>query len=150
MSKNLLAQWSQIQRKLAGLNDQPSTSHAASEWVPNTDVYDSPDGLIVKVELAGVSCDGFSIHLEARALVIEGVRRDPYARPASGGACPGSSGDYRFRQMEIEYGPFRRVIPLPYAVSSSRASARCEGGICEIRLPRGRAAEKKTTIIIRV
>jgi HSP20 family protein len=143
MSKNLLAQWSQIQKKLAGLNDPASTAHPPTEWVPNADVYDSPDGLVVKVELAGVACDGFSIHLEERALVIEGVRRDPYA-------CPDRCAEgYRFRQMEIEYGSFRRVIPLPYAVSASKARARCDRGICEIRLPRARVSEKRSTIIIR-
>ena len=148
MSKNLMAQWSQIQRKLAGLNDQLSHPHASTEWVPNTDVYDGPDGLVVKVELAGVACEGFSVRLEQQALVIEGVRRDPYASATVAG--------YRFRQMEIEYGAFRRVIPLPYAVSGAKSRARCEGGMCEIRLPRAgavagrpRSVEKRTTIIIR-
>ncbi|MFH0908832.1 MAG: Hsp20/alpha crystallin family protein [bacterium] len=149
MTKNLLAQWSQIQRKLAGLNDQLSHPHVSTEWVPNTDVYDGPDGLVVKVELAGVACDSFSIHLEQHTLVIEGVRRDPYAGPAPSEAGATVAG-YRLRQMEIEYGPFRRVIPLPYPVSASKARARCEGGICEIRLPRARAVEKRTTITIRM
>lgn len=144
MSKNLLAQWSQIQRKLAGLSDPSGHPRGTAGWVPNTDVYDGPDGLVVKVELAGVSGEGFSIHLEPRALVIEGMRKDPYA-------CPDRCAEgYRLRQMEIEYGPFRREIPLPYAVSGSKARARCEGGICEIRLPRARAAEKRSTIIIRM
>jgi len=144
MSKNLLAQWSQIQRKLAGLNDQSSTPHASAEWVPNADVYDGPGGLVVKVELAGVASDGFNIHLEKRALVIEGVRRDPHA-------CPDRCAEgYQLRQMEIEYGPFRRVIPLPYAVSASKATARCDRGICEIHLPKARASEKMSTIIIRM
>jgi HSP20 family protein len=140
MSKNLLAQWSQIQRKLAGLHGQMGDAQDAAAWQPNTDVYDGPDGLVVKVELAGVPCGSIRIYLESRALVIEGVRRDPYTGATGAG--------YRFRQMEIEYGPFQRVIPLPYPVDSQDAHAQCQGGILEVRLRRAEAAVAKRVTIV--
>lgn len=140
MSKNFLAQWGQIQRKLAGITDGGAAEGAV--WHPNADVYEGPDGLIVKVELAGVSCDEVRIYIDRSALIVEGVRRDPY----NSETAPG----YRFRQMEIEYGPFQRVIPLPYAVDGKSALAHCAGGILEIRLPRAAAAvQKRITIILR-
>jgi HSP20 family protein len=140
MTKNLLTQWSQIQRKLAGLQGRIGATGDAVAWQPNTDVYDGPDGLVVKVELAGVPCEGLSIFLEERALVIEGVRRDPYSGATGAG--------YRFRQMEIEYGPFQRVIPLPYPVSGRDALAHCQGGVLEVRLPRADVVLKKRVTIL--
>jgi HSP20 family protein len=142
MTKNLLVQWGQIQRKLAGFHGPVGEPAGAPAWQPNTDVYDGPDGLIVKVELAGVTCEGINIYLEERVLIIEGVRRDPYTSETAPG--------YRFRQMEIEYGPFQRVIPLPYPVNGKDALAHCAGGILEIRLPRAEAAvQKRITIILK-
>jgi HSP20 family protein len=141
MTKNLLSQWGQIQRKLAGLSGELAADREAAGWQPNTDVYDGPDGLVVKVELAGVPCDGLSVFLEQSALIIEGVRRDPYTGETGAG--------YRFRQMEIEYGPFRRIIPLPYPVNGKGALAHCQGGILEIRLPRAAApVARRVTIIL--
>lgn len=140
MSKNLLLQWSMIQRKLAGLPQRLSADE--SVWQPNTDVYDGPNGLIVRMEIAGVSCDNILVSLEKTALIVEGTRRDP----CTGDTAPG----YRFRQMEIEYGPFRRVIPLPYPVNGREALAHCSGGILEIRLPRAEApAPRRITILLR-
>jgi HSP20 family protein len=143
MSKNLLAQWSQIQRKLAGLSEQIAHPEDPSAWMPNTDVYDAPQGLVVKVEMAGVACEEVQVMLDARELVIQGQRRDPH--------CDAARTGYRFRQMEIEYGPFRRVIPLPYPVSAEKARARCQDGVLEIRLPRTRhASSRRVAIMLRV
>ena len=111
-----------------------------SIWSPNTDIYDTPDGLVVKVELPGVPSNNVQLQLGENALMIEGVRRDPY--------CGATSAGYRFRQMEIEYGPFRRVIPLPYAVDTRRACARFEGGFLEIQLPRAHEKQTKSITVI--
>jgi HSP20 family protein len=139
MSKDLLAQWTQLQRKMSGFHSgDPETS---SIWSPNTDIYDTPEGLVVKVELPGVPSNNVQVQLAEGKMVIEGVRRDPY--------CGATSAGYRFRQMEIEYGPFRRVVPLPYAVDAKSASARVEGGFLEVRLPRAREKmSKRITVII--
>lgn len=140
MSKNLFAQWSQIQRKLAGVQAQMGELHGNTSWSPNTDVYDSAGGLVVKVELAGVAPDTIHVYLDREHLIIEGVRRDPYAGETGAG--------YRFRQMEIEYGPFQRVIELPYPVSGRDALAHCHEGVLEIRLPRAEAATTKRIAIL--
>ena len=130
MTKDLLAQWSQLQRKLAGFHHGGPDQH--SIWAPNTDVYDSPDGLVVKIELAGVSPGNVQVLIEDGALIVQGIRRDPY--------CGATVAGYRFRQMEIEYGMFRRIVRMPYDVDARAAKARFEGGILEIQLPRAAKA----------
>lgn len=139
MSKDLLAQWNQLQRKMAGFHHGDPEESAI--WAPNTDIFETPAGLAVKVELPGVAPNNVQVQIIDGALVIEGVRRDPYAGATSAG--------YRFRQMEIEFGPFRRVIALPYAVDPQATRARFEGGFLEIELPRARQkVTRKITVVI--
>lgn len=139
MSKDLLAQWNQLQRKMAGFHaGDPETS---SVWSPNTDIYETPEGLVVKVELPGVPQNNVQVEIGDGAMVIEGIRRDPY--------CGATSAGYRFRQMEIEYGPFRRAVALPYAVDAQASRAKLEGGFLEVTLPRARQKiTRRITVVI--
>jgi HSP20 family protein len=132
MTKNFLIQWTQMQRKVAAFGDQLPESPF---WVPNTDVYDREDVLVVRMELAGVPKETVEVHLDNDTLVVSGVRRDPCSGETAAG--------YRFRQMEIDYGPFQRAIPLPYPVDGSRAKADCRDGILEIRIPKARTRHAK-------
>jgi HSP20 family protein len=138
MSRNLFAQWSMIQRKLSGLSDHLLDPHS-SGWAPNTDVFEGKDDIVVKMEVAGVDKTCVRAHLEEQAVIIEGMRQDP-----AGGE---SSAGYRFVQMEIEYGPFRRIIPLPFPVDGRHASARMDNGILRVRLPRARTNSQKVITI---
>jgi len=139
MSKDLLAQWNQLQRKMAGFHH--GDPEESSIWAPNTDIYETAEGLVVKAELPGVLPNNVQVHVGEDALVIEGIRRDPYSGATTAG--------YRFRQMEIEYGPFRRAILLPYPVDAQAARAKIEGGFLEIVLPRARQKiSRKITVVI--
>jgi HSP20 family protein len=139
MSKDLLAQWNQLQRKMAGFHH--GDPEESSIWSPNTDIYETAEGLVVKTELPGVPPNNVQVHIGEDLLLIEGIRRDPYSAATSAG--------YRFRQMEIEYGPFRRAIPLPYPVDAQSARARFEGGFLEVVLSRARRKiSRRITVVI--
>ena len=141
MTRSLSAQWSQIQRKLSVLSDHVTEHHAVGAWSPNTDVCVSADDLVVKVELAGVLKESVKIHMENDTLVIEGVRRDPYGGESTAG--------YKFLQMELEYGLFKRVIPLPFPVDGERALAQLENGIMRIHLPKAKSSgPTKITVLM--
>ena len=45
-----------------------------AHWVPNTDVYATDNGLVVKVELAGMRSDNLEITVEGNRLRISGNR----------------------------------------------------------------------------
>ena len=70
MERSFIAQWNQLQRKLAGA--QPGTG-----WSPNTDVYECAEGLVIRMEVAGLTADQVEIDLEKQALIVRGVRRGP-------------------------------------------------------------------------
>jgi len=75
---------------------------ARAQWVPNTDVYATDNGLVVKVELAGMRSEHLEITVEASRLRITGTR--PMAAVLPNAA---------FWRWNINYGPFESVLELP-------------------------------------
>lgn len=128
MQRSFIFQWSQLQRKLAGIEEAGRAYGSSRVWLPNVDVFESANDLLVRLELAGVSPDEVEIETDDSSLAIRGVRRDSQSSATAAG--------YRFRQMEIEFGPFERVISLPFPVDASQVRATHAHGLLYIRLPR--------------
>src|SRR2546423_15679105 len=74
---------------------------ARAHWVPNTDVYATDGGLVIKVELAGMRSDHLEITVEGNRLRISGTRPD---------GC--RAGKCSFVVMEINYGPLERGLEI--------------------------------------
>jgi HSP20 family protein len=73
-----------------------------SGWQPRADVYRCADGLLVKLELAGIAEQDLKISLHKDMLVVEGKRHDWCVSDIEASLS-----------MEITYDWFRRVITLP-------------------------------------
>lgn len=99
------------------------------EWRPSTDVYETPDHLVVKMELAGVAEEAIDITLYADHLVVSGSRMD--RQPADEHAA--------FREAGIHYGPFRAEVVIPRPIDGERVTATMESGMLTITLPRDTA-----------
>jgi HSP20 family protein len=131
--------WIEIQKKLAGFHHPAIRNEHDTDWTPNADVIEHADGILVRLELAGVALESIQIAVANSTLLVTGKRMNPN----TGGTAAG----YRFRQMEIEYGPFERVLPLPYPVDHQHVRARCGNGILEISMLRSATIAKRKTII---
>lgn len=107
---------------------------ATGRWTPNTDVYKSETGLVIKAELAGMKSDSLEITVEDQRLRISGVRPDCCRSPR----CS-------FLVMEINYGPFETVLDLPTGYDLSRAKAIYVNGFLRIDVPLAQQAAAKTT-----
>ena len=90
-----------------------------AHWVPNTDVYATDSGLVIKVELAGMRSEHLEITVEGNRMRIAGNRPD---------GC--RSAKASFLVMEINYGPFESVLELPEGLRSGPG----KGGLSE-RIP---------------
>src|SRR5438445_13466665 len=99
-------------------------SSASAHWVPNTDVYATDGGLVVKVELAGMRSEHLEITVECNRLRISGTRPDGCRAPK----CS-------FLLMEINYGPFETVLELPQGYDLSLAKAAYLNGFLRIDVP---------------
>ena len=96
------------------------------EFAPNADVFMTPDGttIQVEVEIAGTEPGDLGVMVEARGVYIIGRRI--YREGARRGSV---------LQKEITYGDFARKLHLPVAVSFDDATASYRDGILTIRLP---------------
>jgi len=94
-------------------------------WRPPTDVFETEDAIVIRVEIAGMREQDFSVALEARTLTIRGVRSDPTGRRA-------------FYQMEIPFGEFSTEVELPAPIVSESVEAVYRDGFLQITLPKAR------------
>jgi HSP20 family protein len=94
-------------------------------WRPPTDVYETDDCVVVKVEIAGMDEQDFAVSLSANRLVISGVRHDPAAKLG-------------YQQMEILYGHFETAVHLPRAVDMDNIEATYQNGFLDVRLPKAK------------
>ena len=95
-------------------------------WYPAADVYQTPEGWIVKVELAGVSVEDVEIDIQGNVLYIAGARKD---RSCAVGVS--------FHQMEITYSRFEKTLQFPAPIEGARIEHNFEDGILMIQLWKG-------------
>ena len=94
-------------------------------WNPPTDVFETEENLIVRVEIAGMKDDDFSIELNGRFLTIRGMRQDLPERRA-------------FHQMEIPFGEFVIKLALPHPIEPGQVEAIYNNGFLRVILPKAR------------
>jgi len=99
------------------------TSSYFSTWQPGVDIYESDDEIIVYMEVPGVAVEEIKVIAESKKLIISGDRK-----------CPISSIN-SVHQLEIDYGPFRRVIDLPVAVDVSATTSSSKDGFLIVKMP---------------
>ena len=98
---------------------------------PRVDVFyvDNPPRAVVKVDLAAVEPADVALEIRGRQLVIAGERR------------PGEATGRLYQQIEIEHGPFRRIVELGADVVADQARASYEDGVLGVEIPLARPDE---------
>ena len=99
--------------------------HRRTGFTPAVDVSyaDDPPRAIVTAALPGIRIEDLALEVQGRQLVIAGQRR------------PAESEGRVYQQIEIEHGPFRRVISLGAEVDPELTRASYEEGLLLIELP---------------
>lgn len=98
-------------------------------WNPAADVYQSKDGWIVKVDLAGICSDELEIEITDSLLRISGCRRDTHYRDG-----------FVYHQMEITYSRFEKTIQFPAPIEGASLKRDYSDGFLIIKLHRGEDA----------
>jgi HSP20 family protein len=103
---------------------------------PAVDVYytSDPPRAVVQADLAGIDPSSVQLEITGRELVLSGHRETE------------SADDRVYQQLELERGPFRRVIALGAEVDSEAADATYEDGILTVELPLTRPASRTVPI----
>lgn len=101
----------------------------ARYFVPNTDIYETEDALIVVMEMPGVEKKAINVDLENDVLRVEG--RIDFAKYE--GLDP--------LYTEYNVGHFARAFTLSREIDQQQISAQLEDGVLKLTL--GKAAEAK-------
>ena len=106
---------------------------------PAVDVYyvADPPRAVVRAELAGIRAAELELEIRGRELILAGQRR-----PA------GAEEERLYQQLEVQHGPFRRVVALGADVDADAASARYEDGFLIVELPLVAPAGGRRTVPI--
>ncbi len=93
---------------------------------PSADIYQTPDGWLVKVELAGVSAEEIEIDIQGNQLYIAGCRRDK--------SC---AVGMTYQQMEITYSRFEKTLEFPASIDGASIEHNFDNGLLIIHLWKG-------------
>ena len=92
-------------------------------WRPPTDVFETEQYVIIRVEIAGMREEDFSISLTGDQLIVKGNRPDIQERRA-------------YHQMEIFFGEFYVEVNLPVPVLADEVIAEYEAGFLRLIFPK--------------
>jgi HSP20 family protein len=107
-------------------------------FVPAVDVYyvGNPPRAVVRADLAGIDPAQLELEIRGRELILGGQR-----------LAPAADQERLYQQLEIEHGPFRRVVALGADVDADNARATYEDGMLVVELPIAAPADPRTVPI---
>jgi HSP20 family protein len=98
----------------------------SNRGVPELDMYEEGNNLMVEVNLPGVNPKDIEVHVENGILTIKGEHKKTHEiddRP-------------KYYHKETRSGSFFRQVALPLPVSEERVQAESEGGVLRITCPK--------------
>jgi HSP20 family protein len=105
----------------------------ASRWAPATDIIETPDALVMKTELPGLTDKDVSVEIENGMITIRGERKHEEETKDKG-----------YLRVERSYGKFVRTFALPNDVEIDKINATFDNGLLELTIPRKAEARPKT------
>ena len=97
-------------------------------WSPSTDVFETESSFVIRVEIAGMKEEDFSISVDKDFLVVSGVRCESQEKRA-------------YQQMEIRYGEFSTAVELLSGLDVDKAEAIYKDGFLTITLPKVKSTQ---------
>jgi HSP20 family protein len=107
------------------------TARGAAVYRPIADIVERDDGVVVQIEMPGVSSDDVEISVERRVLTVRG--RGRVTAPEG------------FRCVYAEYGEgdYERAFTLSQDIDEGRIAAEMRHGVLTLILPRAEAAKPR-------
>jgi len=121
---------SRIQSEINRLFDnllelKQSGGEAGGEWLPNADVYETDEELVVKFEVPWVALKDVSLAINGNNLILRGEKRR--AEPAKAA---------KYHCMERGFGKFKRVVHISSPVNTHKARTELSEGVLKVCFPK--------------
>lgn len=104
----------------------------AGSWAPAVDMYETPDSIVLRAELPGLSRDDIDIQVRDNILTFKGERR--LEKEVKG---------ENYLRVERACGGFQRAFTLPAAVQAEKIRAVFKDGVLDVNIPKGEEAKPK-------
>jgi HSP20 family protein len=101
-------------------------------WVPPIDIYETPESLVLKAELPGMTREDINLEVHDSTLILKGEKR--FEKGVK---------EENYQRIERAYGSFQRSFSLPATIRQDGVKAKFNEGILEITLPKSEAAKPK-------
>lgn len=118
---------------LRGYDADREDTDALTTWHPTTDIYETKDDYVFKIELPGLSKDDIKVEIKDNTLSIKGERKEEKEVKEE---------DYH--RVERCSGTFFRSFSLPQNVDSKKTNATMKNGILELRVAKAEEAKPKS------
>lgn len=105
---------------------------AASTWMPAVDIYETPDQVVMKAELPGLTREDIEINVRDNALSLRGQRK--FEKDVK---------EENYLRIERAYGSFQRSFTLPVTIQQDKIKAVFRDGVLELTLPKAEEARPK-------
>ena len=92
-------------------------------WTPSMDIYETPEEIIIRAEIAGVDKENLEVEVNSKAVRIFGQRREMSRIDQA-----------TYRLAEIQYGKFERILFLPAPIDTEVVTSSYTNGFLELRL----------------
>lgn len=102
-------------------------------WAPATDIYETKDEYVFKLELPGISKEDVKVELNGDKLNISGDRKEEKEVKRE-----------EYHRVERVCGTFARSFQLPKNADGQKVKAGMKDGILELRIPKREEAKAKS------
>ncbi|VXD24739.1 Heat shock protein Hsp20 [Planktothrix serta PCC 8927] len=125
-----------LQREMNRLFDSLAlpTEKLGMSIFPAAELHETPDAVILKLEIPGIDAKDLDVQVSADAVAITGERKSQTQTEEKG-----------VTRSEFHYGKFHRVIPLPTRIQNTQVQADYQDGILSLTLPK--AEEEKNKVV---
>lgn len=107
------------------LQNRSTEGEGTHPWLPNVDVCETEDTVVVRCELPGVPREALRLIAQGSTLLVSGEKAPVHP-----------DGNAKFHCMERSTGSFQRVVHLPPMVNTRGAKAQLDNGVLTVVLPK--------------
>jgi len=116
------------------LKDAEKGSESLATWYPITDIFETKDEYVFKLEVPGLEKDDINIEFNENTLTIKGEKKEEKEVK-----------EENYHRVERFSGSFSRRFTIPRETDGNKIKASMKDGILELRIPK--AEEKKAKAI---
>lgn len=122
----------EMNRLFEAFSDDDGRHMAEQMTMPAVEVSDTPEAVIVKAQVPGISKDEIQVTITNDALTLKGERKEEEEKK-----------EKTYYRREFRYGTFTRTVPLPAAVQAEKATAQLKDGVLAITIPKSERAREQ-------